>query len=407
MKFVVIGGGIAGLACARKIREVEKNSEVVILSEEKKPYPKIVLPYLLAGKIKEKDLWLDIPQGVAFLHQRVVKVLPDQNVVVTTTEEFRFDRLLIASGARAVVPDFEGNTSPFIFTVRNLSDISGIRTRLKKAGQRRIVISGAGPVSVEVGDALRKLGYKPIFLVSSQRILSMILDEDGSETLIEGLPKREVEMHFGENIKRVKARKEGVSVETESGREFKGDLVISGKGISPNLDFLSSSSIEISQGVVVDEFLRTNKTGVFAAGDVCQAYDIVHREKRINALWPVAIEQGRYAAMNMLDLNIPYIGSIPMNIITAFGNTIFTAGLSAIEGLETYRRREERKFSKVSLRNGKLVGVIFLNIGIDPGVYLFAMEKEIEVSGLKDVLLSGELSYNHLHSVSKTRELRT
>jgi NADPH-dependent 2,4-dienoyl-CoA reductase/sulfur reductase-like enzyme len=396
MKFVVIGGGIAGLACVRKIREIEKNSEVVMLSEEKRPYPKIILPYLLAGEIKEKDLWLEIPPGVAFIQQRVLKVLPDQNKVITATEEFRFDRLLIASGARAVVPDFEGSTSASVFTMRNLSDVKEIKKRLKKKGQGRTVISGAGPVSIEIGDALWKLGYKPLFLVSSRRILSMILDEDGSKSLMEGLPKGEVEIHFEENIKRVKTRKGEVSVETESGSEFKGDLVVSGKGISPNIEFLSSSTIEISHGVVVDRFLRTNKNGVFAAGDVCEAYDFLEGKGKVNALWPVAIEQGRCAAVNMVNLNVSYKGNTARNIITAFGNTIFTSGLSTGDGLETYQRRESKRYSKISLRNGKLVGVIFINVRIDAGVYLFAIENEIELPGLRDVLLSGGLSYSHL-----------
>lgn len=398
MNFVIIGGGIAGLSCARKIKEIQKNSEVVIVSEEKRPYPKIVLPYLLAGEIREEDLWLAIPPGVAFLHQRVLKVLSDQNKVVTAAGEFRYDRLLIASGARAVTPNFEGNSSPSVFTVRNLSDLNGIRIRLEEAGQRTAVISGAGPVSIEVGDALRKLGYKPLFIVSSRRILSMILDEDGSKTFMDGLPKGDVEIHFQDNIKSVKSTNAGVFVETASGKELKGDFVISGKGISPNLEFLSSSSLEISHGVVVDEFLRADKNGVFAAGDVCQAHDILSGEKRVNALWPVAIEQGRCAAINMVNLNVPYKGSMARNIITAFGNTVFTAGLSTSKGMETYQRRESRRYSKISLRNGKLVGAIFINIRIDPGVYLFAMENAIEVHRLRDVLLSGVLSYSHLHS---------
>ncbi|MBW2001740.1 MAG: hypothetical protein JRI30_04395, partial [Deltaproteobacteria bacterium] len=115
-----------------------------------------------------------------------------------------------------------------------------------------------------------------------------------------------------------------------------------------------------------------------------------------NALWPVAIEQGEHAAMNMTHFRIPYKGSVARNIVTAFGNTIFTAGLSRDNELETYQRREKKSYSKIIVRDGQLVGAIFINVDIDPGAYLFAIERQAEVSGLKDIMLSGSLSYAHL-----------
>jgi NAD(P)H-nitrite reductase large subunit len=250
-----------------------------------------------------------------------------------------------------------------------------------------------------MGDAFRKLGYKPIFLVSSNMVLSQILDEMGSEILQQDLKDKGIEIYFGEDIVRVKTEREGLSTETQSGREFKGALLIIGKGTSPNINFLSSSGIEVDRGILVDELLKTNREEIFAAGDVCQGYDIVHRNKRVNALWPVAIEQGRNAAMNMTRFHIRYKGSVARNILTAFGNTLFTAGLSSSRdnGLEIYYRKKLRRYSRIVLRDGKLVGAIFLNVEINPGVYISAIERELDVHKLKDVLLSGSLSLAHLY----------
>jgi len=94
--------------------------------------------------------------------------------------------------------------------------------------------------------------------------------------------------------------------------------------------------------------------------------------------------------------SIPYRGSVARNIVTAFGNTIFTAGLSRGNELETYQRREKKSYSKIVVRDGRLVGAIFINVDIDPGAHLFAIERKAEVTGLKDVLLSDSLSYIHL-----------
>jgi NAD(P)H-nitrite reductase large subunit len=102
--------------------------------------------------------------------------------------------------------------------------------------------------------------------------------------------------------------------------------------------------------------------------------------------------------MSMTRHDTPYRGSVARNIVTAFGNTIFTAGLSRSKDLEIYHRKERNKYSKIVLKDGQLAGAIFINVKINPGVYLFAIEKEADVSGLKDVLLSGSLSYTHLYS---------
>jgi nitrite reductase (NADH) large subunit len=395
MRYLIVGGSVAGISCAKKIRKLERNAEVAILSDEGRPYAKMALPYVLIDK---RDIWLEAPDGVDFLaDKKVSKVIPDEKKVVTEgTEEFGFDKLLIAAGAGAAIPDFEGSQSPFVFTVRNLSDIQGIEKRLKDARTKRAIISGAGLVSMEMGDALQKIGFTPIFLISSQRMLSMILDDTGSEIVAEDLKKKGAEVHFAESIKGVVLKDEAALVTTSSGNEFTGDVVIVGKGASPNIAFLESSGIEIDRGVIVDEFLETNKKGIFAAGDVCQGYDMVYGEKRVNALWPVAIEQGEHAAMNMTHFRKPYRGSVARNILTAFGNTIFTAGLSKDDGMETYQRREEKRYSKIVLKDNCLVGAIFINMGVDPGAYLFAIERKADVSGYKDAMLSGSFSYSNL-----------
>jgi len=94
--------------------------------------------------------------------------------------------------------------------------------------------------------------------------------------------------------------------------------------------------------------------------------------------------------------SIPYRGSVARNIVTAFGNTIFTAGLSRANDLESYQKREKNQYARIVLRDGHLVGVIFINVRVEPGAYLFTIERQVDVSRLKDILLSGSLSYTHL-----------
>lgn len=401
MRYLIIGSSVAGLVCAKKIKELQKDSEVTILSrEETKPYAKMTLPYLLSGEAEEDDVQLEVPHGVKLLlHKPAEQIFPHKKIVATADgKELRFDRLLISSGARAVTLDSEGSDSPRVFTVRDLSDIRKMKTALARSRGYKVIISGAGLVSIEIGEALSKLGYQPIFLASSNKVLSQILDADGSEILRKALVESGAELHFGENVQRVRDDRNGIIVQTEAGREYRGILFVVGKGVSPNIEFLSSSGIVVNRGILVNAFLETNKSDIFAAGDVCQGYDIVHRRRKVNALWPVAVEQGKYAALNMTGLNVPYKGSIARNFVTAFGTTIFTAGLSNDQQCENYRWCQGQKYSKIALRDGKLVGVILINVNAATGVYVFAIENELEISSLKSTMLSGALSYAHFYS---------
>jgi len=397
MTYLIIGGSVAGLACAKRLRQLDASSAIVILSEEERPYSKMSLPYLLAGKMKKNRVWLEIPEGVEFVgKQKVARVFPaDKKVVTVRGNEFKFDKLLIASGANASLPDFEGSLSGNVFTVRNIADIAGIKNALKKSRLKKVIIIGAGLVSIEVGDAFQKLGYKPVFLVSSHRVLSQILDEEGSDILKQSLLESGAEIYFGESVKKIENAKQGIKVETESGKEFTGDLAVIGKGTSPNIGFLADSGVTVDRGIVVNKFLETNIKDIFAAGDVCQAYDMIRGDNVINAIWPLAIEQGRHAAMNMTHYKVPYKGSVVRNIVTVFGETIFTLGLSRNKELEVFRKKYNRQYVKICLRDGKLVGAIFINTRIDPGSYIYAIARDINVSDMKEVLLSGSLSHVH------------
>ena len=187
MKYLIIGASAAGLSAALKIRELDVDGEIVILSEEKSlPYSKMSLPYLLSGECsKEEDLYLRIPEGVKLLlDKKVVSLKEERKVVKTETgEEFSYDKLLIATGAHPYIPEVEKKGLPPILSIRNLEDISGLKERIKNSKEKRVILSGAGLVNCEIADALLKIGVPSVFVIRSNRILSQILDEEGSRVI--------------------------------------------------------------------------------------------------------------------------------------------------------------------------------------------------------------------------------
>jgi len=134
------------------------------------------LPYLLADFSGTKNFFLPEPQGVSLLlNQEVATLDPGVRSVTTTSgEKFSYDRLLVATGGKPERPEIPGYDLPFVFTVRDYGDIEGIRKVYQGTGP--CGIAGAGPVGMETGDILHKLGMKITFVVTSDRVFSTILD---------------------------------------------------------------------------------------------------------------------------------------------------------------------------------------------------------------------------------------
>lgn len=393
MNHLIIGGGPAALCAAATLRRVDPKARVTILCRETdRSYARMALPHLLAGRIAEGDFFLTPPAG-AELHpgEEAVRIATERREVETSLGKvFRYDRLLIASGASPEKPKVQGGDLPFVFTVRDLPDIVGIRQRL--AGRTgRAVIAGAGPVGLEIGDALHELGVTITFVVASDRIFSSMLDPPAAEKVAEKIREAGVEILTGEEI--VLIRENG-EVVLRSGGIRTCDLVIFGKGVKPERSFLAGSGIAVEQGIAVDGGQQTNIPGIYAAGDVAQTRDLVHGEGRVNALWPVAVEQGRVAALNMAGLPAGYPGSLGRNILKAFGISIFAAGAGQAEKGHEIRTQEGPGFyHKIVLDRGILKGLLFVGDVRNEGLYTSLVGMKADVSACAGSLLRGSYGY--------------
>lgn len=393
MNHLIIGGGPAALSAAATLRQADPAGRVTILSrEEVNPYARMALPYLLAGKVAEKDLFLTLPPGVSLLlGEEAIRIDAERHEVETAAgNHFYYDRLLIASGASPEKPKMPGGSLPFVFTVRDLPDIHGIQERMK-SGARRIIIAGAGPVSMETGDALREMGMSLTFVVASPGIFSTMLDTPSAEWLAGKLREKGIEILTGEEIVRI--REDG-TVDLRSGKTRTCDLVVFGKGVKPDLPFLAGSGIAAPQGIVVNERQETNLPGIYAAGDAAQSRDIVSGEMRVNALWPVAVEQGRVAALNMAGVPAVCPGSLARNILRVFGISLFAAGAGREETGCEVRRAEGADFHRrIVLDRGVLKSLIFLGEVKNEGFYSNLIARRQDVSACAGSLLMGGYGY--------------
>ena len=144
---------------------------------------------------------------------------------------------------------------------------------------------------------------------------------------------------------------------------FDADLIIVATGVLPNISFLEGTGVEVDKGLIIDEHMQTNVPNIFAAGDVAQGRDFSTGEWVVHALQPTATEHGHVAAQNMIGKDVPYRGSLGMNVLDTVGLTSYTFGLwKGREGEDTVETLDEARYhyTRLCFEDDILIGAIII-----------------------------------------------
>ena len=401
MRHVIIGASVAGITAAAKIKKLSPEQEVIVLSGEGvQPYGKMSLPYMLSGMTWFANCTLPSVDGVDVMLNKYVDGVDTVSKTVHTNdgERLDYDRLLIATGTSPFIPDIPGSRLPSVVGVRNIGDIEVIRKRIAESTQKRVILAGAGLVNAEIGDALVKLGIPVTYVISSDRVLSQIVDREASAIIEKSFAGLDVELLKGEDIQEIEEKDGALEVKLASGKVLRGSCVVYGKGVRPNTGFLKGTDVRLNKGVVLGRYLETSVPDIYGAGDAVETDDILLGEKTLHALWPVAVEQANKVAGNMLGMEMPYGGDVLRNILTVFGQTIFTGGVSTHDEGDVYRNTSDGEYRKIVVKDGKLRGFVFVGEGVNnPGVYLKMMRDQPDISTMTNPVLNGTIAHADLY----------
>ena len=165
----------------------------------------------------------------------------------------------------------------------------------------------------------------------------------------------------------------GYRVCLDSGAELQADLLAAGKGVSPNIGFVDRSQIDVDEGILVDDRLRTSVENVWAAGDLAQGRNRVSGKVELVANWIDACEQGAAAGANMAGETVAFPGSVAENITTLFGVQVAALGITRShegDGLRevTYADEARGVYRRLVLRGEVMVGATLLRDVADVGV---------------------------------------
>ena len=394
-KQVIIGNSAAGLSAVKAIRKRGCSSPVTLISAENcSAYSPVLTTYYIAHKIDRDSLFIaddrfyrdyDVRRK---LGRRAVGIDPAKQVVYleddTTVE---YDNLLIATGASAKSPDnMEADASEYVSTLRTIEDAEKI-IRLSKDA-KEVVVVGAGLVSLQAANAIFKEGRKVTFVVGSKQILSQNIDAECAAIIQRRLESRGVFFLFGRDVRAIKREGNKAYVVTSLGEELLADLVVVGKGVKPNTELVVNSKVEVNEGILVDESMRTNIRNIFAAGDVAEGKDSISGKTESIANWPNACAQGEIAGLNMAGYPARCKVQFKESVTTVFGLAVASIGLPKTKNgnFEELKYIEPKReiYRKFLLDSNRIIGAVLLGKIQDAGVIRNCIENRIDISPWKD-----------------------
>ena len=325
--FVIIGNSAAGLQALRTLRRHDQHVSIALIDREDCPaYSRVLTPYYIGGHILREGL--DIVDhsfyeelGItAIFGQSVISIDPEKHSLqLADGREISFKKLLIATGAEArTLPMATQRTC----VLRHMADAEKLVDLYQDI--KSVTATGAGLVSLPLLSHAPKQAEKHL-VVGSNRIFSRVVDAETSTILEEQLKAKGLNIHKQNDIKEV-VEAEQLQLKLKSGKQLNSDLLIVGKGVSPNTQLAVAAGIEVADGILIDRFGRSNHPDIYAAGDAAEGADFITGETTIQGNWMTAVEQGENAALNMLGIECRYQGSLKNNITEIFGIEVAAVG---------------------------------------------------------------------------------
>ncbi|MFC2008414.1 NAD(P)/FAD-dependent oxidoreductase [Chloroflexota bacterium] len=402
-KYLIIGNSAGGIGAAEAIRDVDKVGSITIVSDESYPaYSRPLISEYLAERCSMQRILFRQPDFYqknnirAILGEKVAELNADKHAIkLDDGRTMTWEKLLLATGGSAIVPQIKGVGFKGVFTFTTLDDAKAIDQFLNEYGEKvRAVVIGGGLIGVSATEALVKRGVEVTIVEMKEQILNTILDEEASaleETTLEESGVKVITSHtVGEVTSHLPGEATGVTL--DNGRPIPCEMVIVAIGVQPRTELVADTGIKIDRGIVVDRRMATSSSDVYACGDVAEAYDFVYGENRLTPIWPNACIGGRVAGLNMAGVPTEYQGGTAMNSLKYFGLDIISAGtvIPPNDSYEIITAKHNDIYRKVVLKDGLIVGMVFIGDIEKSGIIYNLMKDGVNVDGFKEVLVADD-----------------
>lgn len=389
---VVVGNGMAGMACLDQILRRKPNFKITVLTEELHyNYNRMLLSAVLSGEKSVEEIYVNTKEWYDHHDIRLCRGVraahidsKEKLVFSADGSSISYDLLLLATGSNPFIPPIEGVNRKGIFTFRNLEDTEKILEHCKTA--KEAVVIGGGLLGLEAARGIHHRGVKVTVVHLMDRLMEMQLDATGGEFLKREIEKLGITILLNKNTTQIMGRDHVEGVMFKDGQIVPADMVVIACGIRPNVELAKRAGLQVKRGIVVNDFLETSDPSIFAVGECVE-----HRGKVYGLVAPL-YDQGRVLAATITGDKGPiYEGSVPATKLKVMGIELFSGGdfTTAEPNKEAivYQDHTFGIYKKVVIERERVVGAILIGDASDANRLIELIRKQEPITEIRHQLL--------------------
>ena len=306
---VIIGNGISGVTTARHIRKLSDKKITIVSAETDYFFSRTALMYVYMGHMKFEhtqpyEAWFWKKNNIN-LKKGYVKSVETKNKTLyfATGDTLQYDKLIIATGSKPNKFGWPGQDFDGVMGMYHKQDLENLEKYAPNNKVcKRAVIVGGGLIGIELAEMLHSRHIPVTFLVRESSFWNAVLPKGESAMINKEIINNGIDLRLGVNLKEIKDNGTGKVtsiVISETGEEIDCDVVGLTAGVSPNINFLKDSGIEIGRGVKVNRYLETNITDIYAIGDCAEQHEAINQRRPIEAVWYTGRMMGETLAQTL------------------------------------------------------------------------------------------------------------
>jgi NADPH-dependent 2,4-dienoyl-CoA reductase/sulfur reductase-like enzyme len=347
-RFIVIGAVAAGMSAASRARRMKPDMEITVFEKTGDvSWAACGMPYLIAGKVRSPDEL--VHYNAAFfkekrnidirLYHQVTQISPERktvkakNIKTGEEKEYPYDKLLIATGARSMIPPIKGIELQGVFALHELQEGISIKEYIRRYSTKNGIIIGAGYIGMEMAESFSENGMKVTMVEKLPDILGT-MDNEITAVVEEELRRNNVTLMKSSGVIEFTGNGSSVTkVLTDTDKNIDADIALIGTGIRPNSEIARDAGIELgrSGAIKINERMETNIPDVYAAGDCAEAYHLVLGRNAYIPLGTTANKQGKVAGENIAGGNASFAGIVGTAVFKTFSLGVGRTGITEKE----------------------------------------------------------------------------
>jgi len=360
-RVIVIGSGPVGMRFVQELFKRMPAAPVQLFGNEPfQPYNRVQLSALLAGEVRRDAIDIPLPELEKYPHFQftIAAIRAIDPACKTVTDAHgnvhSYDKLVIATGARAHVPNIPGVKQTGVYTFRNLKDTESLYTRITRS--RHSVVVGGGLLGLEAARGLHRFGTSVTLVQQGPRLMNRQLDGEAAGLLQAKVEALGIRVITDSGVREIRGEGRVTGVRTRAGEELDCDTVLLCAGIRPNVELALAAKLTVGTGIVVNDQLQTSDPDIFAIGECCE-----HRAKTYGLVNP-GFEQAAVAAEVLAGGAASYAGSLAVSRLKVIGQAVCSMGEVAdlpsrrLQKQITYRDAGE--YRKLVLLRNRVIGAV-------------------------------------------------